>query len=76
VNAFYVCGGVLVGWAVLVSLLGITREDFPRTDGSARLVSAISVILVAAAIGSAIYTSATEDEDEGGGEAAALVLPS
>jgi hypothetical protein len=75
VNAFHVCGGILVVWAVLVSLLGIMREDFPRTDGTMRLVGVISVILVAAAIGTAIYTSATE-EHEGGEEEAALVLPS
>jgi integral membrane sensor domain MASE1 len=75
VNAFHVCGGILVVWAVLVSLLGIMREDFPRTDASMRLVGAISAILVAAAIGTAIYTSATE-EHESGEEEAALVLPS
>ncbi|HEY6781125.1 MAG TPA: hypothetical protein VI111_09230 [Thermoleophilaceae bacterium] len=74
-NAFHVCGGILVLWAVFVSVLGITREDFPRTDGAARAVSAISVILVALAIGTAIYTSVTE-EDEGGGEGdTALILP-
>ncbi len=74
-NAFHVCGGILVLWAVLVSVMGIVSEDFPKSDGVARLVSGISVILVAAAIGTAIYTSATE-EHEGGDEGEhALVLP-
>ncbi len=49
-TAFYVCGGVLALWAVLVSFLGITREGFPRTDGSARIVMALSVLLTLAAI--------------------------
>jgi len=78
VNAFHVCGGILAIWAVLVSILGITREDFPTSDGSARLVSTISIALVAAAIGTAIYTSATEEHEAGEGEheeAAALVAP-
>ena len=77
-NAFHVCGAILAAWAVLVSILGITRENFPTSDGSARLIGSISVILVAAAIGTAIYTSATEEHEGGEGEhdeAAALVAP-
>ena len=77
-NAFHVCGAILAAWAVLVSILGITRENFPTNDGAARLIGSISVILVAAAIGTAIYTSATEEHEGGEGEhdeAAALVAP-
>ena len=77
-NAFHVCGAILAIWAVIVSILGITREDFPTSEGSARLVGSVSVILVAAAIGTAIYTSATEEHEGGEGEhdeAAALVVP-
>jgi hypothetical protein len=76
VNAFHVCGGLLVLWAFVVSFLGITREDFPGTDGAARIVGAISVVLTVLAIGTALYTSATEEEEEPeGGEEAALVRP-
>ncbi len=73
-NAFHVCGVLLAIWAVTVSFLGITRENFPGTDGAARIVGAISVLLVAAAISTAIYTSAHEKNDKGG-ESAALMLP-
>jgi hypothetical protein len=77
VNAFHVCGGILAIWALLVSFLGITREEFPKSAAAARLVGAISVVLAVAAIGTAIYTSAAEEEEEEeGGEEAALVLPS
>lgn len=74
-EGFYIAGGLLAAWALFVSALGVMREDFPRTPGATRLVGAISVILVVAAIGLAIYLSANEEEEEGGGgEAATLFL--
>jgi hypothetical protein len=76
VNAFHVLGGLLAVWALLVSFLGITREGFPAKGTQERLVGLVSVILVVGAIGSAIYTGATEEEEEEPeGESAGLVLP-
>jgi hypothetical protein len=76
VNTFHVCGTLLAVWAVLASFLGITREGFPATPGATRAVGAISVVLTILAIGSAIYSGATENEEGGGGEGeAALILP-
>ena len=74
-NAFHFCGIAFAAWALIVSFLGITRENFPGSPGAARAVGAISIVLAVAAIGTGIYTSATEEEDEGG-EEAALILPS
>ena len=71
VTGFYIAGGVLAGWALLVSALGVMREDFPGSDGSARLVAAISILLVVAAVGSAIYLSATEEHEPKGEHAGA-----
>jgi hypothetical protein len=76
VNAFYVCGVAFAAWALILSFFGITRENFPGSAGAARAVGAISVLLAIAAIGSAIYTSATEEEEEAEGEEQALVLRS
>ena len=74
-NAFHVLGGLLAVWALVVSFLGVTREGFPGSKSSERLVGAISVVLVLAAISAGIITSATEEEEESeGGEEAALVL--
>jgi hypothetical protein len=70
VTGFYIAGGVLAAWALLVSFLGITRENFPGSDRVARLVAAISILLVAAAIGSGIYLSATEEHEPEGEHAA------
>jgi hypothetical protein len=74
VNAFHFCGIALAIWALLLTFIGVTREKFPTTDGAARAVGAISIILTIAAIGSGIYTGATEEE-EGAEEEAALLLP-
>jgi formate-dependent nitrite reductase membrane component NrfD len=66
VNAFHVCGSLLALWAVVLSFLGITRENFPPTDRAMKLVGAVSVTLVVLAIGSAIYTGATEKKEPTG----------
>jgi hypothetical protein len=70
VSGFYIAGSVLAAWALLVSFLGITREDFPGSQRAARLVAAISILLVAAAIGTGIYLSATEEHEPEGEHAA------
>jgi len=73
VNAFHVIGVLLALWAVTVSFLGITRENWPGNRRTERAVAAISVVLVLGAIGSAIITSILHEEDEN--EEAALVSP-
>jgi hypothetical protein len=74
VNAFHVCGIALAAWALIAAFLGITRENFPGSPGAERAVAAISILLALAAISSGIYTGLTEEEEEGG-EGAAVVLP-
>jgi hypothetical protein len=56
-TAFYVCGGLLAAWAVLLAVAGMTRATFPRTDGAARGVMALSAVLVAAAMATAVITA-------------------
>ena len=70
-TGFYIAGIVLAVWAVLVTAIGVTREDFPRTPGATRLVGAISLLLVVVAVGSAIYLSATEEHEPEGEHAGA-----
>jgi hypothetical protein len=54
---FYVGGGILAAWAVVVSVIGIRAPDFPRTPGLARGVMGLSALLVAATLALAVLTS-------------------
>jgi hypothetical protein len=55
---FYVLGGVLVAWALLVSAVGIKRhETFPPSPEATRAVMGISVLLVLCAMASAVITA-------------------
>lgn len=76
-EAFYVIGGMLAVWAVLVSFLGITRSDFPASATAERAVALISAVLVVGAVSAAIVGALNEEheEDEGADHEAALVLP-
>jgi plastocyanin len=55
---FYIAGGLLVLWALTVSLgLGLRRPRFPDTPAGERAVIAISAILVLGAVSTAVLTS-------------------
>jgi plastocyanin len=55
---FYIAGGLLVAWALIVSLaLGLRRPEFPGGQAGERAVIGISVVLVLAAVASAVLTS-------------------
>jgi hypothetical protein len=56
-TAFYVAAGLLVLWAILVSVMGINRPDFPGGEAGGRLVMLLSAVLVAAAMTTAVVTS-------------------
>jgi plastocyanin len=55
---FYIAGGLLVLWALTVSLgLGLRKPDFPGSLSGQRAVSAVTVVLVLAAVSTAVITS-------------------
>jgi plastocyanin len=55
---FYVAGGALVAWALIVSAgLGLRRPEFPGDATGERIVIAISALLVASAAATAVVTS-------------------
>jgi hypothetical protein len=56
-NAFHGLGIALAAWAVVVAVLGFRSASFPSDQGVARVVMAISALLVVSTIGAAIATS-------------------
>src|SRR5437764_4738151 len=58
-TAFYISGGLLAVWAVVVSVFGITRPDFPHNITGSRGVMGVSALLVASTIGLAVATSSS-----------------
>jgi plastocyanin len=55
---FYIAGGLLVLWALTVSLgLGMRKPDFPGSLTGQRIVGAITAVLVIAAASTAVITS-------------------
>lgn len=53
---FYIGGGLLAAWAVLVSAIGLSRPDFPRTEGTARAIYGVSILLVIGAVATSLST--------------------
>jgi hypothetical protein len=56
-TAFYLCGGALAAWAVVLGLIGLRSPDFPGSERGARGVIAISSVLVVAAMATAVLTA-------------------
>jgi plastocyanin len=55
---FYIVGGLLVVWALVLSLgIGLNRPDFPSTLRGQRGVIAISAVLVLATVAAAVATA-------------------
>jgi hypothetical protein len=54
---FFVAGAVLASFAVIISIIGIRKPDFPSDEGTARGVMALSVMLVLAAMSAIVYVS-------------------
>jgi heme/copper-type cytochrome/quinol oxidase subunit 4 len=54
---FYIAGGALAAWAVVVSVIGFSHPDFPSTQGQRSGVMALTVLLVLGAVSTAIITA-------------------
>jgi hypothetical protein len=78
VEVYYVIGSAMAALALIVSLLGVVRKDFPGSRGGEMAIGAIFVALVLATISAAVVgalNEESEEHEEGGHEEAALVLP-
>jgi hypothetical protein len=54
---FYIAGGVLAAYAVVLAGIGLTRPSFPFNERGARAVMGVSLVLIVITIATAILTS-------------------
>jgi uncharacterized cupredoxin-like copper-binding protein len=60
---FYIAGGVLVAWALIVSMgIGMRNVSFPATVAAERTVMGITAVLVLVAVSMAVVTSGGSSE--------------
>lgn len=56
-TAFYVCGGLLAVWAVVLSGIGMSSATFPATAGAKRGVIGLTALFMVAAMATAVITA-------------------
>jgi hypothetical protein len=56
-TAFYLCGGLLAAWAVVLGFIGLRSPEFPGNERTSRGVIAITSVLVLAAMATAVITA-------------------
>ena len=54
---FYILGGLLAVYAVILGFIGLRSDSFPGGGGGQRAVMGVTVLLVVLALGSALITS-------------------
>jgi hypothetical protein len=54
---FFLAGGLLASFAVVMSVVGFKKPDFPATQTAARGVMALGATLVAATMFAIVYVS-------------------
>jgi uncharacterized cupredoxin-like copper-binding protein len=70
-SAYYVIAIVIAVGAIVLSAIGLTREDFPPTARAGRVVMAGTLLLVAAGVVALLATTHVEHPREEAAEAAA-----
>jgi hypothetical protein len=56
-TAFYVLGGLLVVWALVLSGIGMASAEFPATVGAKRGVIGLTALLMLGAMATAVITA-------------------
>jgi hypothetical protein len=63
-DAYYVIGSVLAACALLVSLIGVVRKDFPKSGRGEIAVAAVFGVLVLATVSAAIVGALENQEHD------------
>jgi hypothetical protein len=56
-TSFYICGGLLACWAVVLGLVGLRSPDFPGGESGARAVMLVTGVLMVGAMATAVITA-------------------
>jgi plastocyanin len=60
---FYIAGGVLILWALIISMgLGMRRPDFPSTQKGERVIIGVSLLLVVVTAAAAVLTASVPEK--------------
>jgi plastocyanin len=60
---FYIAGGVLIVWALVISMgLGMRRPDFPSTLKGERVIIGVSILLVLVTAATAVLTASVPEK--------------
>jgi hypothetical protein len=54
---FFICGGLFAVWAIVLFTVGMRSKTFPGGQGGERGVIAVTVLLMAAAMATAVITA-------------------
>jgi len=54
---FFIAGGLFAAWAIVLFVYGMRAPAFPENQGVARAVITVSVVLMAAAMATAVITA-------------------
>jgi len=54
---FFIIGGILTSFAIIISVFGFKKPDFPGSASAARGVMALSTVLVVATMASIVYVA-------------------
>jgi plastocyanin len=60
---YYIAGGLLALWAVLLAVWGISHAEFPGSQGRGRFVMLTSFVLVVATMTTAVLTGGEQAEE-------------
>jgi hypothetical protein len=56
-TAFYLCGGLLAAWAVVLGFVGLRSPDFPGSRTAALGIIALPFVLMVAVMATAVITA-------------------
>ncbi|MCW3001266.1 MAG: hypothetical protein JWQ20_564 [Conexibacter sp.] len=54
---FYIFGGLLTAWAVILSVIGMSQATFPATAGAKRGVIGLTALFMIGAMATAVITA-------------------